>query len=110
MPTPIHPDGLSVSLAGMVSQTAYEKRAEARDTYAATYEATNTNGSCVWRPEAPPAISIPVGLILVTRLQAFDETAFHEIIDRYASRIYRAAYGIVRNHEAADEIAIEVFA
>jgi len=47
---------------------------------------------------------------VVARAQAGDEAAFREIVECYASRIYRAAYGILRNRDDADEIAQDVFA
>jgi RNA polymerase sigma-70 factor (ECF subfamily) len=47
---------------------------------------------------------------LVQRLRAGDETAFRELIDRYGPKIYRVAYGILRNPDDADDIAQEVFA
>jgi RNA polymerase sigma-70 factor (ECF subfamily) len=47
---------------------------------------------------------------LVQRLRAGDETAFRELVERYGPRIYRVAYGILRNPDDADDIAQEVFA
>jgi RNA polymerase sigma-70 factor (ECF subfamily) len=47
---------------------------------------------------------------LVTRLQARDETAFREIVERYGSAIHHVSYGILGNRDDADEIAQEVFA
>jgi len=47
---------------------------------------------------------------LVARLQSRDEGAFREIVERYGPKIYRVAYGILRNRDDADEIAQEVFA
>src|SRR5580704_17053984 len=44
------------------------------------------------------------------RLQARDETAFREIVENYASKVYRISYGILGNRNDADEIAQEVFA
>jgi len=44
------------------------------------------------------------------RLQARDETAFREIVERYASRIYRVCYGILGNPDDANDVAQEVFA
>ena len=74
---------------------------------AITIERVNANDVCVWPREAP---SKEHELDLVGRLQAGDERAFQAIIDRYASRIYRACYGLLRSREDADEIAQEVFA
>jgi RNA polymerase sigma-70 factor (ECF subfamily) len=47
---------------------------------------------------------------LVRRLRTGDDAAFRELIERYKSKVYRAAYGILRNPEDADEIAQETFA
>jgi RNA polymerase sigma-70 factor (ECF subfamily) len=47
---------------------------------------------------------------LVQRLRTGDETAFRELIERYGRRVYRVAYGILRNRDDADDIAQEVFA
>ena len=47
---------------------------------------------------------------LVRQLRARDETAFHKFVERYAPRIYRASYGILRNRAAAEEITRRVFA
>ncbi len=44
------------------------------------------------------------------RLRAGDETTFRELIERYGPKIYRVAYGILRNRDDADDIAQEVFA
>lgn len=46
---------------------------------------------------------------LAARLCARDKTAFRQIIERYAPRIFRVSYGILRDREAAEEIAREVF-
>jgi RNA polymerase sigma-70 factor (ECF subfamily) len=46
---------------------------------------------------------------LVARLQAGDETAFRQIIARYAAKIHRVCYGILRNREDADDVAQDVF-
>jgi RNA polymerase sigma-70 factor (ECF subfamily) len=68
----------------------------------------NRPSICIWPRETPKLRDAPA-LDLVPRLQARDETAFREVVDQYMSRIYRAAFGIVRNRDAADEIAKEVF-
>jgi RNA polymerase sigma-70 factor (ECF subfamily) len=47
---------------------------------------------------------------LIVRLRRRDETALREVVVRYASRIYRACYGILRDRDGADEVAKEVFA
>jgi RNA polymerase sigma-70 factor (ECF subfamily) len=77
--------------------------------YAIASETANTNAFCVWPIEAPSK-SHTNEADLVTRLQAGDEKAFREIVERYASKISRVSYGILRNLDDADEIAQEVFA
>jgi RNA polymerase sigma-70 factor, ECF subfamily len=85
-----------------------EREVGVTDMYAITSETANTNAFCVWPIEAP-AKSHANEADLVARLQAGDEKAFREIVDRYASKISRVSYGIVRNLDDADEIAQEVF-
>ena len=74
----------------------------------ATFEAANTVGSCLDAPEALVAQSNAPERDLVQQLQAGDEVAFRELIDRYQSKVYRLAYGILRNRDDADEIAQQV--
>src|SRR5438552_15306473 len=47
---------------------------------------------------------------LVRRVQAQDELAFREIMDRYQTKVYSIIYGILRNHNDAEDIAQQVFA
>ena len=47
---------------------------------------------------------------LVRRVQARDEIAFKEIVDRYQSKVFSIIYGILRNHNDAEDIAQQVFA
>jgi RNA polymerase sigma-70 factor, ECF subfamily len=47
---------------------------------------------------------------LVRRVQARDEIAFREIVDRYQSKVFSVIYGILRNHNDAEDIAQQVFA
>lgn len=47
---------------------------------------------------------------LVRRIQAGDEMAFREIVDRYQAKIFSIIYGILRNHNDAEDIAQQVFA
>ncbi len=47
---------------------------------------------------------------LVRRVQARDELAFREIVDRYQNKVYSIIYGILRNHNDAEDIAQQVFA
>lgn len=46
---------------------------------------------------------------LVRRVQARDELAFREIVDRYQNKVYSIIYGILRNHNDAEDIAQQVF-
>jgi RNA polymerase sigma-70 factor, ECF subfamily len=47
---------------------------------------------------------------LVRRVQARDEIAFREIVDRYQNKVFSIIYGILRNHNDAEDIAQQVFA
>jgi RNA polymerase sigma-70 factor (ECF subfamily) len=78
--------------------------------YAPTSEVADTNAFCVWPSKAPAKPHDCDESDLVARLQVRDETAFREVIDRYASKICRICYGILHNRDDADEIAQEVFA
>jgi RNA polymerase sigma-70 factor (ECF subfamily) len=77
--------------------------------YAITSE-TTTNVVCAWPRETPFKHLNANGFDLVARLRAGDESAFREIVERYASKIFRVSYGILRNRDDADEIAQEAFA
>jgi RNA polymerase sigma-70 factor (ECF subfamily) len=46
---------------------------------------------------------------LVRRVQARDEIAFREIVDRYQSKVFSIIYGILRNQNDAEDIAQQVF-
>lgn len=48
--------------------------------------------------------------ILVRRVQAKDEMAFREIVERYQTKVFSIIYGILRNHNDAEDIAQQVFA
>ena len=47
---------------------------------------------------------------LVRRVQARDEIAFRDIVERYQSKVFSIIYGILRNHNDAEDIAQQVFA
>src|SRR3954464_8917641 len=47
---------------------------------------------------------------LVRRVQASDELAFREIVDRYQAKVFSIIYGILRNRNDAEDIAQQVFA
>jgi RNA polymerase sigma-70 factor (ECF subfamily) len=46
---------------------------------------------------------------LVRRVQARDEIAFKEIVERYQSKVFSIIYGILRNRNDAEDIAQQVF-
>lgn len=48
--------------------------------------------------------------LLVRRVQARDEMAFREIVDRYQAKVFSIIYGILRNRNDAEDIAQQVFA
>ncbi|MCS7025210.1 MAG: sigma-70 family RNA polymerase sigma factor [Bryobacteraceae bacterium] len=47
--------------------------------------------------------------LLVKRVQARDELAFREIVERYQAKVYSIIYGILRNRNDAEDIAQQVF-
>ena len=47
---------------------------------------------------------------LVRRIQARDEIAFREIVERYQAKVFSIIFGILRNHNDAEDIAQQVFA
>ncbi len=49
-------------------------------------------------------------LELVRRIQAGDELAFRQVVERHQSRIYGAIHRILRNRQDTEDIAQEVFA
>jgi RNA polymerase sigma-70 factor (ECF subfamily) len=77
--------------------------------YATTSETANTGAFCVWPNEAPSRQRKPDDAELVARLRARDETAFREIVWRYACKLYRLSYGILGNRDDANDVAQEVF-
>jgi RNA polymerase sigma-70 factor (ECF subfamily) len=48
--------------------------------------------------------------VLVRRVQAGDELAFREIVERYQSQVFSIIHGILLNHHDAEDIAQQVFA
>jgi RNA polymerase sigma-70 factor, ECF subfamily len=46
---------------------------------------------------------------LVRRVQARDELAFREIVERYQAKVFSIIFGILRNHNDAEDIAQQVF-
>src|SRR5258707_5179779 len=47
---------------------------------------------------------------LVRRVQARDEIAFRDIVERYQAKVFSIIFGILRNHNDAEDIAQQVFA
>src|SRR5258706_9031836 len=47
---------------------------------------------------------------LVRRVQARDEMAFREVVERYQAKVFSIIFGILRNHNDAEDIAQQVFA
>jgi RNA polymerase sigma-70 factor (ECF subfamily) len=47
---------------------------------------------------------------LVRRVQAGDEIAFREVVERYQNKVHSIIYGILRNRNDAEDIAQQVFA
>src|SRR5437588_6001647 len=47
---------------------------------------------------------------LVRRVQAQDEMAFREVVERYQAKVFSIIFGILRNHNDAEDIAQQVFA
>jgi RNA polymerase sigma-70 factor (ECF subfamily) len=83
---------------------------EAAHMYDAIIGDPNPVGFCVSPCEAPVKQPNTSEAELVRLLQAGNETTFRTFIDRYGPRIYRLAYGILRNRGDAEDIAQEVFA
>ncbi len=47
---------------------------------------------------------------LIERVQARDELAFRELVERYQNKVFSIIYGILRNQNDAEDIAQQVFA
>jgi RNA polymerase sigma-70 factor (ECF subfamily) len=47
---------------------------------------------------------------LVRRVQNGDEMAFRDLVERFQSKVFSIIYGILRNHNDAEDIAQQVFA
>lgn len=47
---------------------------------------------------------------LVRRVQARDEMAFREVVERYQSKVFSIIFGILRNRNDAEDISQQVFA
>ena len=47
---------------------------------------------------------------LIRRVQAGDEIAFREVVERFQAKVFSIIYGILRNHNDAEDISQQVFA
>ena len=47
---------------------------------------------------------------LIRRVQAGDEMAFRDLVERYQAKVFSIIFGILRNHNDAEDIAQQVFA
>jgi RNA polymerase sigma-70 factor, ECF subfamily len=47
--------------------------------------------------------------LLVRRIQAGDEIAFREIVERFQAKVFSIIHGILRNHNDVEDIAQQVF-
>ena len=66
-------------------------------------------GSCLPRSEEVVDQRRAGELDLVRRVQSGDQQAFHDLVQRYQSKIHSLIYGILRNREDTDDIAQQVF-
>ena len=78
--------------------------------YATTFDITSNNSSPAGSNDVPVEQQDRETADLVVRLQAGDDMAFRELIERYTSKIYRVAYGILGNRDDADDVAQDAFA
>lgn len=78
--------------------------------YAATLETPAPLRCCPKPEQAPGNARRTEDASLARRVQAGDEPAFRELVERYQSGIFRVIYGILHNRADAEEIAQEVFA
>jgi RNA polymerase sigma-70 factor (ECF subfamily) len=77
--------------------------------HATTFEAISPL-RCPSTQEAPSDGRWKDDIGLARRIQAADQTAFRELIERYQSRIFRLGYAILHNRQDAEDIAQEAFA
>jgi RNA polymerase sigma-70 factor (ECF subfamily) len=62
------------------------------------------------RPRTPVDHKASEEATLVRRVQARDEIAFREIVERYQAKVFSIIYGILRNRNDAEDIAQQTFA
>ena len=79
--------------------------------YPATPDTSGTSASRVGPRQAtcPPGQHETKEVDLLAGLEVRDKTAFREIVERHASKIYNVCFGILGNRDDAEEIAQEVF-
>jgi RNA polymerase sigma-70 factor (ECF subfamily) len=75
-----------------------------------TFEAAHMVDSFRGEYEGPVRQASPVEGALVQQLKAGSEGALRELVQRYQSKVCRVTFGIVGNHQDAEEIAQHVFA
>ena len=78
--------------------------------FSATLPFPTAAGEGVARPKAKLDHRNTDEAALVRRIQARDELAFREIVDRYQAKVFSIIYGILRNRNDAEDIAQQVFA
>ena len=88
--------------AGVARRSDYERLDRRATTLPATGEKARTKTRVDHRTSEEA--------ILVRRVQAKDEMAFKEIVERYQTKVFSIIYGILRNHNDAEDIAQQVFA
>jgi RNA polymerase sigma-70 factor (ECF subfamily) len=74
------------------------------------FPATSTQGSTQVTAKARVDHKNSDEAALVRRVQARDEMAFREIVERYQTKVFSIIYGILRNHNDAEDISQQVFA
>src|SRR5947207_7239220 len=74
-------------------------------------EATNIFGlgNCIPQDEQIQDQRRAGELELVRRVQAGDQTAFRDMLERYQTKVHSIIYGILRNREDTEDIAQLVF-
>ena len=75
----------------------------------ATLEAPSVGDRAFRREEAITAGRTD-DMNLVLRIREGDQSAFHELVERYQSRIFRVVYGILNHRADAEDVAQDVFA
>src|SRR6266404_8671229 len=66
-------------------------------------------GSCIPHEEQIQDQRRAGELELVRRVQAGDQTAFRDMLERYQTKVHSIIYGILRNREDTEDVAQQVF-